>query len=234
MTESSKTKTAVKTPVKTQSAVVKCPECGHDCKGKFGLTMHLLRQHHIAPNGTPLPATAPKDAETAKKLSPPAATPKVIKKLKTPLAVPLEIASRPVEPTVVPVSAAEKTFPCPECGKEYRFPTALGLHRRKAHGIIGSSHSVVSTQKRKASQIQAAVTALSQPSTQRSVNNDEISNTTVTTKGKDIQVPGDPIAYAICLGAIKEQCRHFAEEHGIPTREFTRGLAELFLREARR
>jgi hypothetical protein len=33
-----------------------------------------------------------------------------------------------------------KEFPCERCDKVYTAPQALGIHRRSAHGIVGTSH----------------------------------------------------------------------------------------------
>jgi hypothetical protein len=39
--------------------------------------------------------------------------------------------------TAAPASGAELT--CPECGRTFSRPAALGAHRRRAHGVVGSS-----------------------------------------------------------------------------------------------
>lgn len=32
-------------------------------------------------------------------------------------------------------------FACPECGREFGRPAALGAHRRQAHGVVGATNS---------------------------------------------------------------------------------------------
>lgn len=43
----------------------------------------------------------------------------------------------------VPAANGQELFECPECQKKYRGPQGLGSHRKRAHGINGSSKSVV-------------------------------------------------------------------------------------------
>lgn len=41
--------------------------------------------------------------------------------------------------TPAPASTASDQLTCPECGKTFARPAALGAHRRRAHGVAGSS-----------------------------------------------------------------------------------------------
>lgn len=34
---------------------------------------------------------------------------------------------------------SEEQFTCPECGRTFARPAALGAHRRSAHGVVGAS-----------------------------------------------------------------------------------------------
>ena len=36
-------------------------------------------------------------------------------------------------------STASGQFTCPECGRTFTRPQALGAHRRQAHGVVGTS-----------------------------------------------------------------------------------------------
>lgn len=217
MTELSKPETTESKQAPKDATPVLCPKCGKPCKGEFGLTMHMLTAHKEAKASKPAPKAASKKASKA---APP---PKAVKKapVKVTLPAPVPVPVNLVPEDAPPVSD-KKVYPCPDCPKVYKYPTALGLHRKKVHGISGSSKSAMALHKQKSNIPQGGVVE------------DERSSAAINPKAKDFQAPGDPLAYAICLGSVKEQCRRFAEEHGIPTREFTRGLAELFLREARR
>jgi hypothetical protein len=105
----------------------------------------------------------------------------------------------------------------------------LGLHRRHTHGVISPA-------KLKAQAVAEKKQQLALTERTQSVN-DKISSPSSRGEGGENAASSpsfDPIAYALAIGSLKEFCRHFAEEHGIPTRDFTRQCAELFLREARR
>jgi C2H2-type zinc finger len=47
-------------------------------------------------------------------------------------------------------------FVCPECGRAFARPQALGAHRRAAHGIAGSSRSSAPRRQRRQAQATAA------------------------------------------------------------------------------
>jgi hypothetical protein len=105
----------------------------------------------------------------------------------------------------------------------------LGLHRRHTHGVISPA-------KLKAQAVAEKKQQLALTERTQSVN-DKISSPSSRGEGGENAASSpsfDPIAYALAIGSLKEFCRHFAEEHGIPTRQFTRQCAELFFRETRR
>ena len=67
---------------------------------------------------------------------------------------------RSKHPQVAPppkASAAPKhtsgTYQCPECARSFSTFTGLGIHRRTAHGVVGSSKSALSVRKNQRSEI---------------------------------------------------------------------------------
>ncbi len=52
---------------------------------------------------------------------------------------------KPAQATATPASSqgatGAETLTCPECGKTFSRPAALGAHRARAHGVAGSSRS---------------------------------------------------------------------------------------------
>jgi hypothetical protein len=53
-------------------------------------------------------------------------------------------------------AAAATELTCPECGRTFSRPAALGAHRRRAHGVVGTSQNARS--RRSASAPQATTT----------------------------------------------------------------------------
>lgn len=121
-------------------------------------------------------------------------------------------------------TSASNPLACPECGRDdFNDTKHLGRHRRFEHKVIG----------RAARAMMKKMTAI-----ERTIPSNETSSSST---GSTAAAPPAPspeaiqaVTYALAVGAVKEFCRHHAEEHGIPSREFTRRFAELFLRETRR
>lgn len=115
---------------------------------------------------------------------------------------------------------------CPEC-KEGGFKSKahLGRHRRKDHHIPGR-------------EAQRALNKSNQTSLERSPadassafsQSEQPQLSSSSTVSSDVVLRA--VTQAIAVGSVKELCRNFAEEHGYPTKQFTREFAELFLREA--
>lgn len=141
------------------------------------------------------------------------------------------------EPTTV---VAGPPFVCPEC-KEDTFTSRahLGRHRRWRHGVLGkhtkqavaNGDVEVPEPRRRGRPLGSRKQSTDIQLVERT-NNAHVTNP--SSNGHQVHASLDPLAYALAIGSVKEFCRNFAEEHGIPTREFTRQFSELFLREARR
>ncbi len=116
---------------------------------------------------------------------------------------------------------------CPECGKTCANRAAFANHRRAAHGVK-SKAQLVRERRAEKSGNELAI----------SVPVPTIAEEKIIEKRKpEIDGAGssvDPLVFAIALGQVKELCRHIAEEHGVPTKLFTRQFSQLFLAEARR
>jgi len=219
------------------AAKFKCPQCPQTFKRKTGLGFHLRAVHGVVGTSkTALDYHRKKHGETSQAVMP------IQKMLPT-----LEEAIEPIvseEETIMPARAIDLTsdspYKCPECGQDNFISAAhLGRHRRYSHGIIGrftkeniKAAGVEVEQKvgkkrgrprkdeNQSTQLQPAERAIPHYEQRHDSNNEANSF--------------DPLAYALTIGSLKEFCRRAAEEHGIPTKEFTRQCAELFLREARR
>jgi hypothetical protein len=203
-----------------RSAKFKCPQCPKTFAAKTGLGSHL-RTHGIAGQ-----------SKTA-----------VASRAKLGVQRPLETAPPPeAPPTAAAGSPSGPPYLCPECKDPFNSPAQLGRHRRFKHGVVGrfaqqaidAATAALAPRKRgrpRKSVVDNQSTQL-QP-VERVPQNHEQRH--VNSNGHEASPAAlDPIAYALTIGSIKEFCRRAAEEHGIPTREFTRQCAELFLREARR
>jgi hypothetical protein len=229
-----------------------CPLCPKVLNGIFGLRMHLamLHKRHLDSAGNLLPEGTPSSKHRKK-------------------AAPEYKGARPGPNGVMGEFFKDGKYHCPDCLREFAYPTAFGRHRQIAHGVPGSKAGVkvdadpakpkfkngfyrcpecsfkhvkavvVGTHRRSKHGIQgrsagavAARNQLSLPTNGGKTH--EISRTVETQTHTNGEAAYDPIPYALAVGSIKEFCRNFAEEHGLVTRVFTRQLAELFLREARR
>jgi uncharacterized C2H2 Zn-finger protein len=132
--------------------------------------------------------------------------------------------------------APELPFKCPECPRSFGRAVELGNHLR-THGVLGTTAKAVQLRAETAAKkrLSLSVEPVSITTTEQPAANDERQIANVKKSSRVVEGPPvDVIAYALAVGSIKEFCRNFAEEHGIPTREFTRQCAELFYREARR
>jgi uncharacterized C2H2 Zn-finger protein len=186
----------------------KCPECPKEFLKRTGLGSHLRSAHGIM--GTSSTAVAMRIAKAAEN----------------------GMQTQTLRKTSgEPAAAGTTTFQCPECDEVKKNAAELGKHRRFKHGVLG----------REAAKNQLAKSSHPEGLERKNEKRRSIGNQTdssnqpshVTYDGS--RAPSlDPIAYALAVGSLKEFCRNAAEEHGIPSREFTRHCAELLLREARR
>jgi len=122
--------------------------------------------------------------------------------------------------------STELTLVCRECGQDdFKSPAHLGRHRRFKHHISGTAH-----QKKSSTSLETVPNHESATSTQ----------TNGTDPAQQYSSPASvsaalsAVAHALAIGSVKEFLRHFAEEHGYITKQFTRECAELLLRETRR
>ncbi len=125
-------------------------------------------------------------------------------------------------------SIEKETLKCSQCSKEFKFPTGLGSHMRRVHGIAGTSKSSLSYKKQNKNKISKRKL----PITKGVLDN--VSKTKNETEPETITFFNDPIAYFIAVGSLKEFCRNLAKEHGIPETIFTSGCAKLFYDQTRR
>lgn len=133
------------------------------------------------------------------------------------------------------VQEPEAGVKCPECGEYFEHNRRLGIHRRGTHGVVGMSKGSIASRletekKRAAKEAEkngTAVVAVVTPHVEERTR-------TYERKEQEIAPSIDTLALALAVGQVKELCRHIAEEHGVPTTQFARQFAELFLRQARR
>jgi uncharacterized C2H2 Zn-finger protein len=115
---------------------------------------------------------------------------------------------------------------CPECEKEYRLPTSLGVHRRHAHGIEGTSAGSAGYRK-----------AMKRKYEKRS----ELA--TITPSKNAIQKNGHhaeaierypsgitETAVAVAFGRFQELCASVSFEFDVPPRSVARQLGALIAR----
>jgi predicted RNA-binding Zn-ribbon protein involved in translation (DUF1610 family) len=186
----------------------KCPECPKEFLKRTGLGSHLRSAHGIiGSSSTAVAMRLVKAAENGK-----------------------ETQSSTKTSGELVTAAGTKTFQCPECGQVKKNAAELGKHRRFKHGVLG--REAAKNQLAKSSHPEG----LERNEKRRSIGNQTVSSNQPSHIAYDgSRAPAlDPIAYALAVGSLKEFCRNAAEEHGIPSREFTRHCAELLLREARR
>jgi hypothetical protein len=55
-----------------------------------------------------------------------------------------------------PSSSQAAALTCPECGKSFTRPAALGAHRKMTHGVAGSSANATANRKRTATRTRSA------------------------------------------------------------------------------
>lgn len=123
---------------------------------------------------------------------------------------------------------ADGMFPCPECGELLNTKAGLGNHRRQ-HGVKGASYGSVAHKAQRSSLNGLIVHQ------QRGIGNVPKRTSTRTShfpQRDDYET--EQLSFAITVGQLKEFCRRAAEEHGYPTLDFTRIVAELFHAEASR
>ncbi|HTF61199.1 MAG TPA: hypothetical protein VK638_00660 [Edaphobacter sp.] len=201
----------------------KCPKCDRTFLAGPGLGSHMKTAH-----GIPGKALSTLHARR-KKMDP------VQEMLPT-----LE-EEAPTVPETEEGSLPEKKLVCPECGQGFngpQGPQALGRHRRSSHGVIGRytkeniAAGVGVPKKRGRPRKEENQPTQLQPASPERLHHAQRHD---SNNGEVHQPPAlDYIAYALAVGGLKEFCRNFAESHGLPTREFTKQCAELFLRETRR
>jgi hypothetical protein len=121
---------------------------------------------------------------------------------------------------------------CPECGEVFSYAQVLSRHRRYDHDVIGPNAAPLKSSKSPEPQPLQLATQPPKGVSHAKSNKPSRESRVVALEAQDNSL--DPLTYALAVGQLKELCRHIAEEHDQPTRLFTRQLAELFLREARR
>lgn len=217
---------------------IKCPHCPLMFRRKTGLGSHMRTIHGIAGTGkstlgyhrnkakpspaTPVQGTLPTLESSEQESIVPAHS--------------VDLHDR--EPLA---SEANMSVPtCPDCKQTFPNNATLGRHRRFKHGILGKAAV-------KAKEEAEAAAAEAPKRRGRPLGSKTNSNATQLQtierasphvqkfdNGNEDHATLNPLAYAVAVGSIQEFCRHFAEEHDIPTRQFTRQCAELFLRQTRR
>jgi uncharacterized C2H2 Zn-finger protein len=129
-------------------------------------------------------------------------------------------------------------FVCPEC-KDDSFTTRahLGRHRRNAHAIEGIAAKYSKKVKQELEEPEPKRRGRPPGSRNQSTElqlERTLSHNAHSSNGHQVHAALDPTPFALTVGSIKEFCRHAAEEHDIPTRQFTRLCAELFFAQTRR
>lgn len=64
-------------------------------------------------------------------------------------------------------AAASTSVKCPECGREFSRPAALGAHRKRAHGVAGATSAAKPRAKRQTRRTAAAAQATNGRRSQR-------------------------------------------------------------------
>ena len=134
-------------------------------------------------------------------------------------------------------------FKCPECGLTFTYANTLGYHRKKKHGVAGTSPAAVYAQKRKREAAAAEAAALQeQPArTKRKYTkrSDTLATLTPSKNGHRAQAEDHngyssgalETAVAVAFGRFTELCKSVASEFDVPPRTFTAQLA-LFISRA--
>lgn len=217
------------TSQKTKDASVdrpfKCPDCDATFLKATGLGSH--RRMHGYVGTAPTSVKQREKAEAAKKALKKAER-AASHQAKSTSQLSIEAAAHISKPNLTKKGTVANSgeFQCPECDRTFKYARVLGKHRSAAHDVPGKTSAQY--QQSKQNKLERQIHGKNGHDTSL----ETLSPTTVTTAGNPPAI--DPLAYAVALGSVKEYCRHFADEHGIPTRYFTRQFAELFLREARR
>jgi hypothetical protein len=68
--------------------------------------------------------------------------------------------------TTIQSATEPNTLTCPECGKTFTRPAALGAHRQRVHGVAGSSQNAKAQRAKTDSRRRARTTTSSRPSRQ--------------------------------------------------------------------
>jgi len=125
---------------------------------------------------------------------------------------------------------------CPECGNSFKGKIALANHRWRTHQVKSQNQldrdraaARLAVNDDVALAVSPAVDPTPKPERQ-SVHVKRNNGVVETPHSLEI----DPFAFAIAVGQVKELCRNIAEEHDVPSKQFTRQFAELFLRQTRR
>jgi transcription elongation factor Elf1 len=117
----------------------------------------------------------------------------------------------------------DKPFQCPECGKEFTLARALGGHRRRAHGIQGTSPSA----RTRAAHQATTLTTIERPGRPpaHAEENDGHILSPIQPQANRRQIE---TASSIALGRVQELCRGLAYEYELPEKLFASRLAQLF------
>jgi hypothetical protein len=199
-----------------------CSHCPRTFIKRTGLGSHLRSAHGIS--GTSVTAIA---ARTKNQTVPPVVVPR-----------------SPAAPVATPdPQISTSALQCPECsatGTIATFPDTkeLGKHRRFKHGIVGRIAEARRARAEIGSLKMTNKDAKLPPERTTTDNASAKSQTGLTFPRGEVHQNGfaaiDPIALALAVGSVQELCRHLAEEYDAPTRQFTRNVAELLLRQTRR
>jgi len=146
------------------------------------------------------------------------------------------LAKEQAAPTSAPQPPAPLLIICPDCPEKFLNTRMLGLHRRHHHGVVSPTADLRALKKQQ-KELAGKPSTPAERSDPVNVTKRSSLKHSNAVEGGNHASPNpslDPIAYAICIGSLKEFCRHFAEEHDVPTRQFTRQCAELFYRQTLR
>jgi hypothetical protein len=170
---------------------LQCPECSKGGFKSLGLLGKHRRKVHKATGSTAV-ALKTKEAEkqSAGKTVP----------------TPVSLAS----PTPPPA-----TFQCPDCPRTFDRPTGLGIHRRTAHGVVGTSAASVAYRKQR-EQINAPST-ISAPESQALTQQKPKSNGSVSRNRQahgQVERASDEISDEILLVAVGRFTRIFERPCG--------------------
>lgn len=210
-----KTNPTAKAPTLTSDGKFQCPECDYTHELKRCLARHRQAEHNVpGSSGAVLYKRKAQQHEALNRRSRPAS------------------AKHPPIPTRAITKSSNGKFLCPECDAPYDLKTGLGIHRKHAHGIAGTSVLAIARRTKKQ---ELVVTPK-----EKSANN-EISNgfeNAHNAASNANPAPGffavDPVVYAETLGRVGEIVRSIAEKYLVPEKILRRGFAELLFRETRR